>query len=132
MLAGLVGLTLGAIFSQTLKPKFPRIDPIICATGLILSAPLLFATTYASTKNTTLCYILLFFGQVTLNLNWAIVGDILLVRSLEHWCSCMVCIYCKCNYLESNQYFLKLSVTFHFDNAQIICIVKMYKHYLHQ
>ncbi|XP_019880844.2 protein spinster isoform X3 [Aethina tumida] len=78
MLAGIVGLTLGAMLSQWLKPTYPKIDPVICGVGLMLSAPLLLAATYASTSHTVLCYVLLFLGQVTLNLNWAIVCDILL------------------------------------------------------
>lgn len=80
MLAGIAGLSLGAFLSQNLKKRFPRIDPIICAAGLFLSAPLLTGSTFVVTKNTTLCFIMLFFGQVALNLNWAIVADILLVR----------------------------------------------------
>ncbi|XP_064213413.1 protein spinster isoform X2 [Tribolium castaneum] len=78
MLAGLVGLTLGCYLSQIFKPKYPRVDPIICAAGLLISAPLLLGTTYAVTYNIVLCYVLLFLGQVALNLNWSIVSDILL------------------------------------------------------
>lgn len=81
MAAGVVGLSLGSVLSQALKHRFPFVDPIICGVGLILSAPLLVATTYATTRNTALTYVLLFLGQVTLNLNWAIVCDMLLVRN---------------------------------------------------
>lgn len=82
MLAGICGLTLGCFLSQSLIKKYPRIDPIICAGGLIISAPLLLGCTYAAPYNSYLCFVLLFFGQVALNLNWAIVSDILLVRIL--------------------------------------------------
>nr|CAI5861188.1 unnamed protein product [Callosobruchus analis] len=78
MLAGIAGLSLGAMLSQWLKPTYRRCDPIICGCGLIFSAPFLLATTYACTRDTLLCYVLLFIGQVLLNLNWAIVSDILL------------------------------------------------------
>lgn len=78
MAAGVVGLSLGSVLSQELKHRFPFVDPIICGVGLILSAPLLVATTYATTRNTALTYVLLFLGQVSLNLNWAIVCDMLL------------------------------------------------------
>ncbi|CAG9861525.1 unnamed protein product [Phyllotreta striolata] len=78
MLAGIIGLTLGAVLSQFFKKKYKFFDPLICGTGLLLSAPCLFAVTYAVTYNVTIMYILLFLGQVSLNLNWAIVGDILL------------------------------------------------------
>lgn len=83
MLAGIAGLTLGAILSQRLKKRFPRVDPLICATGLFISAPLLTGCTFTVTKNTTVTFVLLFFGQVALNLNWAIVADILLVRYMS-------------------------------------------------
>jgi nitrate reductase NapE component len=78
MLAGLVGLTLGCYLSQKLKPRYPKVDPIICGVGLFISAPLLLGTTFAVTYNIALCYVLLFLGQVALNLNWSIVSDILL------------------------------------------------------
>lgn len=81
MMAGIVGLSLGSLLSQLLKPRIPFVDPIICGVGLITSAPLLLGTTYTCTQNTALTYVLLFLGQVTLNLNWAIVVDIVLVRN---------------------------------------------------
>ncbi|KAF4527802.1 hypothetical protein B566_EDAN016214 [Ephemera danica] len=43
MLSGLVGVPLGSIAAQKLRTRFPRVDPLICAIGLLLSAPLLFA-----------------------------------------------------------------------------------------
>ncbi|KAL3273736.1 hypothetical protein HHI36_015165 [Cryptolaemus montrouzieri] len=76
--AGLVGLTLGGYLSQNLRVTYHRADPLICGMGLVVSSPLLLGCTYAATSNTAACYTLLFLGQVALNLNWAIVGDILL------------------------------------------------------
>ncbi|XP_044758544.1 protein spinster isoform X2 [Coccinella septempunctata] len=76
--AGVVGLTMGGYLSQNLRVVYQKADPLICGVGLVVSAPLLLGCTYAATSNTALCYVLLFLGQVTLNLNWAIVGDILL------------------------------------------------------
>lgn len=80
MVAGLVGVPLGSYLSQRLSKKYKRIDPIICAIGLVLSAPLLAGAMLMITVNSTIAYILVFLGQLTLNLNWAIVADILLVR----------------------------------------------------
>lgn len=80
MCAGITGLMLGCYLSQWLRKCCKSADPIICGVGLIISAPLLLATTYAATSNSALCFALLFLGQVALNMNWAIVSDILLVR----------------------------------------------------
>lgn len=60
--------------------KYSRSDPIICAVGLIISAPLLAAAMLLVTNSTWAVYTLIFFGELALNLNWAIVADILLVR----------------------------------------------------
>ncbi|XP_018904205.1 protein spinster isoform X2 [Bemisia tabaci] len=78
MIAGLLGVPLGSYIAQRLKPYYPRIDPYICAIGLLMSAPLLFFASVCAKSNITLCYIFIFFGQLFLNLNWSIVADILL------------------------------------------------------
>lgn len=80
MCAGIVGICLGFFLSKMLRTKFPKADPIICGVGLLLSAPLLLAATFVTTRSEIFCFILLLLGEVTLNLNWAICGDILLVR----------------------------------------------------
>ncbi|KAK4874836.1 hypothetical protein RN001_014196 [Aquatica leii] len=78
MLAGICGLSLGCFLSQWLIKRYPRVDPIICGAGLICSAPFLMGCALTAPKNSYVCFVLLFFGQVSMNLNWAIVGDILL------------------------------------------------------
>ncbi|KAK5640850.1 hypothetical protein RI129_009397 [Pyrocoelia pectoralis] len=78
MLAGICGLTIGCLLSQWLIKRYPRVDPIICGVGLLCSAPFLVGCALTAPKNSYVCFVLLFFGQVALNLNWAIVGDILL------------------------------------------------------
>jgi len=82
MFAGLLGVPLGSILSQTLRKRFPTSDPVICAVGLLLSAPLLTGACLLVSSQTILTYTLIFFGQLALNMNWAIVADILLVRTL--------------------------------------------------
>lgn len=79
MFAGLIGVPLGSILATRLRPTIPRIDPILCAVGLLASAPLIFAAIVVSKTDTTITYVLIFFGELALNLNWAIVADILLV-----------------------------------------------------
>lgn len=80
MTTGIIGVPLGSYLSQRFNRKYPRADAYICALGLILSAPLLAGGMLTVTANTTLAYVLVFFGELALNLNWAIVADILLVR----------------------------------------------------
>lgn len=80
MMSGIVGVPLGTILAQTLKKRYPRADPLICAGGLLCSAPFLLSAMFVVSTNTTAAYVLIFFGSVSLNLNWAIVADILLVR----------------------------------------------------
>jgi len=78
MLAGLVGVSLGAFSATRLRPHYPRADPIVCAAGLLLSMPFMFGGAIMCEFNTNWAYVLLFFGQVFLNLNWSIVADMLL------------------------------------------------------
>lgn len=81
MASGLIGVPLGSAIAQKLRTYWQQADPLICAVGLLISAPLLFFAMITANTNSTLCYILVFFGQLSLNLNWAIVADILLVRN---------------------------------------------------
>lgn len=80
MVAGLVGVPLGTVLSQVLKRRYPRADPLICASGLLISAPFLLGAMFVVSTNSVAAYVLIFLGSVALNLNWAIVADILLVR----------------------------------------------------
>lgn len=79
MLAGLLGVPLGSFLGQKLRVRYQRADPIVCGVGLLLSTPLMLAALFVAKMNTTGCFVIIFFGQLLLNLNWAIVADILLV-----------------------------------------------------
>lgn len=81
MLAGIIGVPLGSYLSTKLSKRYPRSDPVICAMGLLISAPLIAASMLFVTVNSTLAYVLVFLGEVALNCNWAIVADMLLVRT---------------------------------------------------
>ncbi|XP_003704043.1 lysolipid transporter protein spinster isoform X1 [Megachile rotundata] len=78
MAAGLIGVPLGSLLAQKLRVNYQQADPLICAVGLLISVPLLFFATLTANTNSVICYTLVFFGQLSLNLNWSIVADILL------------------------------------------------------
>lgn len=78
MLSGLIGVPLGSLLAQRLRVVWPTADPMICGIGLLLGAPLIFFASITASTNGTLCYILIFLGQLSINLNWAIVADMLL------------------------------------------------------
>ncbi|EDV37673.2 uncharacterized protein Dana_GF11295, isoform C [Drosophila ananassae] len=78
MLAGLIGVPLGSILAQRLRAPYPKCDPYICAAGLIISAPMVFAALVMPQRSETWCYFFVFVAQVALNLCWSIVADILL------------------------------------------------------
>ncbi|XP_043577667.1 protein spinster isoform X1 [Bombus pyrosoma] len=78
MVAGLIGVPLGSLLAQKLRVRWQQTDPLICAIGLLISAPLLFFATITANTDSVACYLLIFFGQLSLNLNWSIVADILL------------------------------------------------------
>lgn len=88
MTSGLIGVPLGSYIAQRLRTRWQQADPLICAVGLIVSAPLLFFAIITANTNSNLCYTLIFFGQLSLNLNWSIVADMLLVSGKEK-CNCM-------------------------------------------
>lgn len=82
MAAGLIGVPLGSVLAQRLKVHYPKADPLICAGGLMISAPLLLLGLALADRYNYLVLVLIFFGQIALNMNWSIVADILLVSSV--------------------------------------------------
>lgn len=78
MMSGIVGVPLGMVLSTSLKARFPRADPLICGVGVVLSTFFLSLGMFLTDTNIYATFTLLFIGEVTLNLNWSIVADILL------------------------------------------------------
>ncbi|KAF7987365.1 hypothetical protein HCN44_003127 [Aphidius gifuensis] len=78
MTAGIIGVPLGSYMAQKLRLRWQQADPLICAFGLFISAPFVFLALISANGSTYVCYVLIFFGQLLLNLNWSIVADILL------------------------------------------------------
>lgn len=81
MISGLVGVPAGSMLAQHLRPRIRRIDAYICGLGLLASCPFIFMAIFAAKFSTTLCFTMVFFGELFLNLTWSIVADILLVRN---------------------------------------------------
>ena len=79
MLSGVVGVPVGSILSVKLRPKFAQSDPIICGAGLVIASIFLCIAIFTCNKAFILAFVLIFFGEIALNLNWSIVADILLV-----------------------------------------------------
>lgn len=79
MAAGISGVPLGSWISGYLRRTIHDGDPLICAFGLLISAPLVYLALISITTSELLAYFLIFFGMVTVNMCWSIVADILLV-----------------------------------------------------
>ena len=77
--AGVLGLSLGSGLSYWLRPKYRRIDPLICGGGLLPSVILLLTSFIIAYDHIMAAYVLMFFGQVFLNMNWAVIVDMTLV-----------------------------------------------------
>ncbi|XP_042331968.1 protein spinster homolog 1 [Sceloporus undulatus] len=75
---GVLGVTLGVEISRRWQRTNPRADPLVCATGLIGSAPFLFLAVVCAQSSIIATYVFIFIGETLLSLNWAIVADMLL------------------------------------------------------
>jgi len=78
IMAGLLGVPAGSFFGQKLRGYDQAADPLVCAVGMLLSAPLLYCGLMIATGPATWTYLCVFAGMWFLNLNWALVGDMLL------------------------------------------------------
>merc|ERR1719431_791266 len=78
MLSGIVGVPLGMTLSTSLKAKYPRVDPLVCGAGLMISAVFLLLGLALANQNIFACFAFIFLGSVALNLNWSIIADMLL------------------------------------------------------
>uniref|UniRef100_A0A665UZB0 Protein spinster homolog 3-like n=1 Tax=Echeneis naucrates TaxID=173247 RepID=A0A665UZB0_ECHNA len=78
VVTGIVGASLGSGLSRWLRNKVPNGDPLICATGMLGSVPCLFITIFVASESIAASYVFIFFGELLLSLNWAVIADILL------------------------------------------------------
>jgi len=77
-LAGLLGVPGGSYVAQTLRHKYPNVDPIVCGASLLMAVPVLYFGFIVARYDIAWCYALTFLAGLLLNCNWAIVSDITL------------------------------------------------------
>ncbi|XP_067884439.1 protein spinster homolog 1-like [Heterodontus francisci] len=77
-ITGFLGVGAGVEISKRYRKVNPRADPLVCACGLLGSAPFLYLAVVTAEASTVATYVFIFFGELLLSLNWAIVADILL------------------------------------------------------
>ncbi|XP_069359524.1 protein spinster isoform X5 [Maniola hyperantus] len=75
MASGVVGVPLGAWLGAALVKRWGRAHAVICGVGLLLSTPAMALAMLLTDVNPYAPFALMFFGEVALNLNWAIVAD---------------------------------------------------------
>ncbi|XP_031641186.1 protein spinster isoform X1 [Contarinia nasturtii] len=78
MLSGLIGVPLGSYLAQRFRRAGHNSDPLICAWGLFISAPLVYIALFIARYSNGWCFFVIFLAEVALNLCWSIVADILL------------------------------------------------------
>lgn len=79
MLSGLIGVPLGSFLAQHFRKTHQRTDPLVCAWGLFISAPLVYVALLIAQFSNFWCFFVIFLAELSLNLCWSIVADILLV-----------------------------------------------------
>lgn len=83
MMAGLMGVPLGSSVAQRLRLIDSTCDPLICGFALLSSAPFVYLALLLAEYNAAWCYFCVFAAQITLNMTWSIVADMLLVSKLD-------------------------------------------------
>ncbi|KAH9644838.1 hypothetical protein HF086_007926 [Spodoptera exigua] len=78
MVSGLLGVPLGAWLGSALRKRWPRAHPVICGLGLLISAPAMTLAIVLTEGYYIAPFALMFIGEIALNLNWAIIADMLL------------------------------------------------------
>ncbi|XP_059828934.1 protein spinster homolog 1-like isoform X2 [Hypanus sabinus] len=76
--SGIFAILIGAMLSKTLRSKNAQADPIICAVGMLLSAPFFYFGIMFADKSMVATFVCIFFGELFIGLTWIIVSDILL------------------------------------------------------
>ncbi|XP_043942493.1 protein spinster homolog 1-like [Protopterus annectens] len=77
-ITGFLGVGSGVEISKWYRKRNPRSDPLVCAAGLLISAPFLYLALVCVVSSITATYVFIFIGETFLSLNWALVADIVL------------------------------------------------------
>ncbi|XP_071377713.1 protein spinster homolog 3 [Centroberyx affinis] len=78
VVTGILGVCLGTVLSRWWRDRVPNADPLICAVGMLGSAPCLFLVIFLASTSIPAAYVFIFIGETLLSLNWPILADILL------------------------------------------------------
>uniref|UniRef100_A0A8C7HZG2 SPNS lysolipid transporter 3, sphingosine-1-phosphate (putative) n=1 Tax=Oncorhynchus kisutch TaxID=8019 RepID=A0A8C7HZG2_ONCKI len=78
VMTGILGVSLGSTISRKLRDRVPNADPLICAVGMLGSAPCFFAAIVLASTSIPATYVFIGIGETLLSLNWAVLADILL------------------------------------------------------
>ncbi|CDQ83826.1 unnamed protein product [Oncorhynchus mykiss] len=78
VVTGILGVSLGSTISRKLRDRVPNADPLICAVGMLSSAPCFFAAIVLASTSIPATYVFIGIGETLLSLNWAVLADILL------------------------------------------------------
>ncbi|XP_041457140.1 protein spinster homolog 1-like isoform X1 [Lytechinus variegatus] len=78
VVSGFLGVGIGTTIAQLLRRKTDKADPLVCAAGMLLSAPFLFVALQFSDRSVGITWTFVFIAETLICLNWALVPDILL------------------------------------------------------
>uniref|UniRef100_A0A6Q2WSD8 Major facilitator superfamily (MFS) profile domain-containing protein n=1 Tax=Esox lucius TaxID=8010 RepID=A0A6Q2WSD8_ESOLU len=78
VVTGILGVSLGSTISRRLRDRVPNADPLICAVGMLSSAPCFFAAIILASTSVPATYVFIGIGEILISLNWSILADILL------------------------------------------------------
>ncbi|XP_069595267.1 protein spinster homolog 1-like [Ranitomeya imitator] len=75
-IAGICGVVSGVEIAKIYKKCNPRADPLVCASGMLISAIFLFLAIFLGNISLVATYVCLFIGILCLNLNCSVSADI--------------------------------------------------------
>lgn len=100
VLAGFIGVSVGSGTAHYFKQRnYKKSDPIVCAIGIFIAIPFAFSALALPQLFRNLSWISMFFTEVFLSMNWAIVTDILLYVIIPNRRSIAQAMQISCSHL---------------------------------